>query len=127
MLVTEDGIATLVNELHPQKAKILMLVTKDRIATPVNELHLKKARSPMMVTEDGIAIPVNELHPSKAQFLMMITEDGMVTVFTVVMYTPHSLHDPFSIVMVPSGILKCPSALTTDIFAAFSASQYDAS
>ena len=81
----------------------------------------------MLVTEDGIATPVNELHPLKALIPMLVTEDGMVTVFIVVLSTPHSSHDPLSIVMVPSGILKCPSALTTDIFAVFSASQYDAS
>ena len=91
------------------------MVTEDGIATSVNELHPSKALCPMLVTEGGIATFVNELQKAKALFPMLVTEDGMVTVFTVVLST---LHSSYSIVMVPSGILKCPSALTTDIFAA---------
>ena len=39
MLVTDDGIARLVNELHPLKALIPMLVTDDGIARLANEVH----------------------------------------------------------------------------------------
>ena len=43
---------------------------------------------------------------------MVVTESGMVTVFTAVFFTPHFPHEDIPIVMVPSGMLKCPSALT---------------
>ena len=56
----------------------------------------------------------------KARSPMVVTESGMVTVFTAFLSTPHSSHEssPSSsqggldtIVMVPSGMSKCPSAL----------------
>ena len=42
---------------------------------------------------------------------MAVTEFGMVTVFTSCLCTPQFPHEYISIVMVPSGMLKCPSAL----------------
>ena len=61
----------------------------------------------------------NELHPSKALSPMVVTESGMVTVFTAVLSTPHFSHEHSrsvsheyfrdTIVVVPSGMLKCPS------------------
>ena len=43
-----------------------MRVTDDGIATIANELHPEKAPSPMLVTDNGIARLANELHPVKA-------------------------------------------------------------
>ena len=40
-----------------------MLVTEVGIDTSTNELHPQKARSPMLVTEVGIDTAANELHP----------------------------------------------------------------
>ena len=42
---------------------------------------------------------------------MLVTESGMVTVFTSSLSTPHVRHERSFIVVVPSGMLKCPSAL----------------
>jgi len=39
MLVTDDGIARLVNELHPEKAPLPMLMTAEGIERLANELH----------------------------------------------------------------------------------------
>ena len=43
-----------------------MLVTDDGIARLANELHPEKALSPMRVTDDGIARLANDVHPLKA-------------------------------------------------------------
>ena len=40
-----------------------MLVTDDGIARLVNETQSMKASSPILVTDDGIARLANELHP----------------------------------------------------------------
>ena len=53
----------------------------------------------------------NELHPSKAFPPMTVTESGMVTIFTASLSTPHSSHELYLIVVVPSGMLKCPPLL----------------
>ena len=67
-----------------------MRVTDDGIATLVNELHPRKALSPMVVTDDGIATLVNELHPPKAFIPILVTDEGMVMCVTFVLSTPHS-------------------------------------
>ena len=75
MLVTDDGIARLANELHPEKTEFPMLVTDDGTARLANEVHPEKALSPMLVTDDGIARLTNELHPSKALNPILVTDD----------------------------------------------------
>ena len=69
----------------------------------------------------------NDLHLKKAPTPMVVTESGMVTVFAAVLPTPHCSHESSpsllqegrdTIVVVPSGMLKCPSALTDGAAAA---------
>ena len=65
----------------------------------------------MVVTESGMAMLAKELQSMKACSPMAVTESGMVTVFTVFFSTPHAFHELDCIVVVPSGMLKCPPAL----------------
>ena len=115
----------LASEVHASKADTPIVVTESGMPMLANELHNRKARSSMELTEPGMAMLVNELHPSKALSPMMVTESGMATLFTAFLSTPHSSHEHFAsshtsfsqeamdtIMMVPSGMLKCPSALT---------------
>ena len=75
----------------------------------------------MVVTESGMVTLSNNLHSKKAQYPIVVTDSGMVTVFTSFLFTPHSSHEHSpslfqeardTIAVVPSGMLKCPSALT---------------
>ena len=50
MLVTDAGMVTLVNELHPLKALSLMLVTDVGMSTLVNEPQSQKAPVAMLGT-----------------------------------------------------------------------------
>ena len=43
-----------------------MLVTDDGISTLVSPLHLENAFSPMLVTDDGISTLARPLHPENA-------------------------------------------------------------
>ena len=49
-VLTEAGMATLANEMHPLKASSSMLVTDVGMATVANELHPRKAAYSMLVT-----------------------------------------------------------------------------
>lgn len=103
-----------------------MVVTESGMVMLANTLHRSKAQPPMVVTESGMAMVSNELHLEKAQSPMVVTESGIVTVFTAFLSTPHPSHEssPFgshgrclkgdrdTIMVVPSGMSKCPSALT---------------
>ena len=62
MLVTDEGMATLANELHPLKASASMMFTDVGIATPLKELHPLKAHGPMLVNDVGIVTLVNSSH-----------------------------------------------------------------
>ena len=70
-----------------------MLITDEGMATLANELHPEKAREPMMVTDVGIATLSNKLHPSKAHEPMMATDVGIATLVTSPLSTPHSRHE----------------------------------
>ena len=70
-----------------------MLVTDDGIARLAKELHPQKASSPMLVTDGGIARLANALHPLNAWSPMLVTDDGMVIRVTLVLSTPHSFHE----------------------------------
>ena len=48
------------------KARFPILLTDDGIGTLDNALHPEKALAPMLVTDDGISRLANELHPWKA-------------------------------------------------------------
>ena len=98
-----------------------MVVTESGMVMLANLLHPEKAATPMVVTESGMAMLANDLHSKKAQHPMVVTESGMVTVFTACLSIPHSSHesspsllqgDRDTIEVVPSGMLRCPSALT---------------
>ena len=70
MDVTESGIITLVNPVHPENALSPMDVTESGIITLVNPVHPENALSPMDVTEFGIVTLVisrNVLTSSFAQ------------------------------------------------------------
>ena len=89
ILVTLDGISTLVSPLQPDKAEVPMLVqiptnatslilaqadgnvlsirvTKGGMDTLVSALQPEKASEPMLITPDGMAMLVSALHPAKA-------------------------------------------------------------
>ena len=87
-----------------------MEVTESGMETLANELHPRKAPSPMVVTESGTVMLANELHPEKAHLSMVVTESGIVTVISILISTPHVSHKNLSMLIVPSGILKCPLA-----------------
>ena len=99
MLVTDEGMSRLSNELHPAKACFSILVTDAGMATRTNETHSKKAFAPMLVKDVG-----------------------NVTLFTVVLSTPHSRHESrppppkrlsrsgWVMLAVPSGMSKCTCA-----------------
>ena len=61
----------------------------------------------MLVTEVGIDTAANEVHLAKALTPMLVTEVGMVTDVTVSFSTFHVLHQSCSMVVLPSGMLKC--------------------
>ena len=109
MLVTDAGMSTRVNELHPSKARSPMLVTDEGMATLANALHPWKAHGPMLITDVGMSTLANALHRLKAAIPMLITDVGIVTLVTSSLSTPHSRHDPKPMLAVPSGTLKCPS------------------
>ena len=105
-----------------KRSRSNVLTTDSEMVMLANELHPLKAPSSMVVTESGIVMLANELHPEKALCPMVVTESGMVTVFTPCLSTPHSSHESspslsqegrHTIVVVPSGMLKCPSTLMT--------------
>jgi hypothetical protein len=77
------------------------------IDTVANVLHPWKALLPMLVTEVGIDKATNEAHPSKALPPMLVTEVRMVTDVTVAFSTFHVLHQSWSMVVLPSGMLTC--------------------
>ena len=58
MLVTLDGIATLVRFLQSRKAESPMLVTPSEIVTSARFMKFWKALSPMVVTLDGTVMLV---------------------------------------------------------------------
>ena len=109
MLVTDEGMATLANELQRAKAHSSMLVTDEGMAMLANELHPLKAPNSMMVTDVGMATLANALHPSNASSSMLITDVGIVTLVTSLLSTPHSPNECQFMLAVPSGTLKCPS------------------
>ena len=76
MLVTLDGIVTLVRPLQSQKAWPLMYVTLDGIVTLVRPLQPSKADTPISVTLDGIVTLFRLLQPSKAEPPISVTSDG---------------------------------------------------
>ena len=107
MAATVSGMVTLANELHSLKTFILMVVTESGMVMLANELQYSKALTPMVVTESGMVMLANTLHPAKAQSPTVVTESGIVTVATVSFNTFHAPHQSFSILAVPSGMLKC--------------------
>ena len=116
MLVTDEGIATLANELQLVKACCSILVTDEGMATLANELHPQKAPSSMLVTDEGMATLVNELHPWKAHRPILPTDVGMPTLVTLVLSTPNSAQESCPsplygcgcvMLVVPSGKSKC--------------------
>ncbi len=69
MLVTDVGMATLANELHPSKAPSSMLATEVGIATLANELHPRKATAPMLDTDDDAPTGVAAWKASTGELL----------------------------------------------------------
>jgi len=64
MLVTESGIATLVNPLQPENAPSPMLVTLSGIVTLVNPLQYQNAEPAMPRTPVRSKSPDGELLPT---------------------------------------------------------------
>ena len=117
--MTEAGISTLTNELHPSKARRPMMV--GGMAMLVNELHEWKASRSMLVGEGGIATFANSLHPSKALLPRAVTD-----AFHELYLSSPSTSSPSScgaisrMEVVPSGMAKCTpfsddGAAATDI------------
>ena len=73
-----------------------MLVTDEGMATLANELHPLKASASMMFTDVGIATPLKELHPLKAHGPMLANDVGIVTLVTSSLFTLHSRHESVS-------------------------------
>lgn len=65
MLVTELGIVTEVNAMHPEKACLPISVTLSLMTIDVSPLQPENAQSPIFVTEFGIVTEVNAEHPEK--------------------------------------------------------------
>ena len=70
-----------------------MLMIEAGIATVANKAQSAKAFFAMLPTDDGIAMLTNELQYLKAHSSNLVTEDGIVTRVTLVLFTPHSLHE----------------------------------
>ena len=60
-----------------------------------------------MVTESGMIMLANEVQSEKAFSPIVVTEFGMVMLLTVAFSTFHAPHQSCSILVVPSGTLKC--------------------
>ena len=56
-----------------------MLVTEEGISTVVKEEQFLKAPSPILVTDDGISTVANDVPLSKTLFAIDSTEDGTTT------------------------------------------------
>ena len=112
MLVTLDGIVTLVRPLQPSNALSPILVTPDRIVTLVKPLQPSNALPPMLVTLDGIVTLVRPLQPLNASLPMSVTLFG---IFAETM-SGQSWNAPAGIRVTPSGITsrskRGPSSLT---------------
>jgi hypothetical protein len=77
MKVTESGMSTETNTLHPSKARSPMDVTDSEIVT---ELQLAKTlATPMDSTASGIVAETNPEQSKKARSPMEVTESGIIT------------------------------------------------
>ena len=96
MLLTDAGMATLVNALQLPKAKIPILVTDVGMSTLANERQPSKANLSMLLTDEGMPTLVNAMHPQKAELPILVTDVGIVTLVTTSLFLcsiPHSRHE----------------------------------
>lgn len=68
ILVTEEGIDTLINFLHPRKHPLPIDETEEGIVIFSNEEHSKKTYDPIEVTEDGISFSFKDEHSENKLF-----------------------------------------------------------
>jgi hypothetical protein len=73
MLVTLEGIVTLVSPEHPSNAEYSMLVTLEGIVTVVSPEQPKNAEAPILVTLEGIVMLVRPEQPLNAPFSILVT------------------------------------------------------
>ena len=91
MLVTDDGISTLVNPLQPENAEEPMLVTDDGISTLVNPLQPENAEEPMLVRpvvwdKSRWILADSPAAVSVASKVLMVEE--VITPVTTTLYSP---------------------------------------
>ena len=120
----DDEIIDKDEEIARLRRKLAEIEKKDKKKVKKEKTEKKKMKG-KKDSSDSLAKAVVPIASSsilqKASSPILVTEPGMVTVFTACLSTPHVSHEHSpslsqegrdTIVVVPSGMLKCPSALT---------------